>query len=88
MITKEETQELIEKFGNGPNDTGRAEVQIAIFTRRIERLTEHLEDHPNDNSTRKGLLDLVGKRRSLLDYLHEHEIERYRDIVDDLGLRK
>lgn len=88
MITKEETQELVEKYGNGPDDTGRAEVQIAIFTKRIQRLTEHLEDHPNDNSTRHGLLNLVGKRRSLLDYLQEHEIERYREIIDDLDLRK
>jgi len=88
MITKEETQELVEKYGHGPDDTGTPEVQIAIFTRRIERLTEHLDDHPNDNSTRHGLLNLVGKRRALLNYLEENEIERYREIVEDLGLRK
>jgi len=88
MITKEETQELVEEYGNGPDDTGTPEVQIAIFTRRIKRLTEHLDDHPNDNSTRHGLLNLVGKRRALLNYLQENEIERYREIVDDLGLRK
>ena len=88
MITKEETQELVEKYGHGPDDTGTPEVQIAIFTKRIERLTEHLDDHPNDNSTRHGLLNLVGKRRALLNYLQENEIERYREIVEDLGLRK
>ena len=88
MITKEETQELVEEYGNGPNDTGTPEVQIAIFTKRIQRLTEHLKDHPNDNSTRHGLLNLVGKRRALLNYLEEHEIERYRKIIDDLDLRK
>ncbi|PSQ95747.1 MAG: 30S ribosomal protein S15 [Bacteroidetes bacterium SW_9_63_38] len=88
MITKEETQELIDDYGNGPDDTGTAEVQIAIFTKRIERLTEHLKDHPNDNSTRHGLLNLVGKRRALLNYLEENEIERYREIVEDLDLRK
>ena len=87
MITKEETQELIDEYGNGPDDTGTAEVQIAIFTKRIARLTEHLKDHPNDNSTRHGLLNLVGKRRALLNYLEDNEIERYREIIDDLDLR-
>lgn len=88
MITKEEKQDIVDRFGNGPDDTGTAEVQIAIFTKRIQRLTEHLKDHPNDNSTRHGLLDLVGKRRRLLNYLEENEIERYRDIRDELELRK
>jgi SSU ribosomal protein S15P len=88
MITQEEQQKIVDRFGNGPNDTGTPEVQIAIFTKRIEHLTEHLEDHPNDNSTRQGLLDLVGKRRRLLNYLQENEIERYRTIRDELELRK
>jgi len=88
MITKEEKQDIVDRFGNGPDDTGTPEVQIAIFTKRIERLTEHLEEHPNDNSTRHGLLDLVGKRRRLLNYLEENEIERYRAIRDELELRK
>lgn len=87
MITKEETQEIVDKYGNGPDDTGTPEVQIAIFTKRIKRLTEHLKDHPNDNSTRHGLLNLVGKRRALLNYLEENEIERYRQIIDELDLR-
>lgn len=88
MITKEETQEIVDEYGDGPDDTGKPEVQIAIFTKRIERLTEHLKDHPNDNSTRHGLLNLVGKRRSLLDYLRDNEIERYRALVKDLNLRR
>jgi len=88
MITQEEQQEIIDHFGNGPNDTGTPEGQIAIFTKRIEHLTEHLKDHPNDNSTRHGLLRLVGKRRRLLNYLQENEIERYRSVIDELNLRK
>ena len=88
MITTEEKQEIVDRFGNGPDDTGTPEVQIAIFTKRIQRLTEHLKEHPNDNSTRHGLLDLVGKRRRLLNYLEENEIERYRAIRDELELRK
>ena len=88
MITTEEKQTIVDRFGNGPDDTGTPEVQIAIFTKRIERLTEHLKDHPNDNSTRHGLLDLVGKRRRLLNYLEESDIERYRAIRDELELRK
>lgn len=88
MITTEEKQELVEQFGNHADDTGTPEVQIAIFSKRIERLTDHLKDHPNDNSTRHGLLKLVGKRRRLLNYLQENEIERYRTIIQQLGLRK
>jgi len=87
MITTEEKEQLVERFGNGPNDTGTPEVQIAIFTKRIQRLTDHLDQHPNDDSTRHGLLELVGKRRRLLNYLKEHEIERYRSITDELDLR-
>lgn len=88
MITKDEKQEIVDRFGNDPDDTGTPEVQIAIFTKRINHLTEHLKEHPKDNSTRHGLLDLVGKRRRLLNYLEENEIERYRSIRDELGLRK
>ncbi len=88
MITKEEKQALIEQFGKGENDTGASEVQIAIFSKRIERLTEHLREHPHDFSTRRGLLKLVGKRRRLLNYLMDRDIERYRTIISELGLRK
>ncbi len=88
MITKERKSELVEEYGDSPNDTGTAEVQIAIFTERISNLTDHLKDHPNDHSTRHGLLKLVGKRRRLLNYLKDKDIERYRTLIQDLGLRK
>ncbi len=88
MITKERKKELIDQFGQSADDTGTAEVQIAIFTERINRLTGHLKGHPSDHSTRHGLMKLVGKRRRLLNYLQENEIERYRSIVEQLGLRK
>lgn len=88
MITKDEKQDIINQYGKTADDTGTPEVQIAIFTKRINRLTEHLQDHPNDHSTRHGLLNLVGKRRRLLNYLEDHEIERYRNIIQELGLRK
>lgn len=88
MITKEEKQEIVDRFGNGPDDTGRPEVQIAIFTKRIQRLTNHLEEHPQDHSTQHGLITLVGKRQRLLSYLEETDIERYRTIRDELNLRR
>ncbi len=88
MITKEEKQAIIEKFGLDVSDTGRPEVQIAIFTHRIQHLTEHLKVHPKDHSTRRGLLKLVGKRRRLLNYLMRGDIERYRTVINDLGIRK
>lgn len=88
MISKEQKQELVDQFGEHENDTGTTEVQIAIFTHRINALTEHLKDHPKDHSTRRGLLKMVGKRRRLLNYLMDNDIERYRSIVSELGLRK
>lgn len=88
MISKEETQEMIGKFGKGPTDTGTPEVQIAIFSKRIIELTEHLKTHSKDHSTRRGLLQLVGKRRRLLNYLMDRDIERYRTIIAELGIRK
>ena len=88
MITKERKQELIAEHGNGDNDTGTAEVQIAIFTQRINALTEHLQTHTKDHASRRGLLLLVGKRRRLLDYLADTDIERYRAIIAKLGIRK
>ena len=88
MITKEEKQQLVNKFGNNPDDTGTPEVQIAIFSKRIERLTDHLKEHPKDFPTRHGLLKLVGKRRRLLNYLQNDDIERYRSVISELGLRK
>ncbi len=88
MIAKEKKRELIKKFGKTENDTGTSEVQIAIFTTRITDLTGHLKTHPKDHATRRGLLRLVGKRRRLLNYLMHTEIERYRTITRELGIRK
>jgi len=88
VITKEQKLELIEKYGKSGTDTGTAEVQIAIFTTRIQELTEHLKSHSKDHSTRRGLLKLVGKRRRLLNYLMNNEIERYRSVIAELNIRK
>lgn len=88
MITTEEKQKLVEKYGKTADDTGAPEVQIAIFSARINELTDHLQRHPKDHSTRRGLLKLVGKRRRLLNYLMDRDIERYRSIIKELGIRK
>lgn len=88
MITKERKLELINKFGRTANDTGSPEVQIAILTERINELTEHLKANKNDHHSRRGLLKMVGQRRGLLAYLKKVDIERYRAIVEGLGLRK
>jgi small subunit ribosomal protein S15 len=88
MITKEEKQHIVAQYGKGDADTGAPEVQIAIFSQRINNLTAHLKTHPNDHSTRRGLLKLVGKRRRLLNYLMDRDIERYRSIIQELGIRK
>ena len=88
MITKEKKLELIEKYGKNEKDTGTTEVQIAIFSTRITELTEHLKSNPKDHATRRGLLKLVGKRRRLLNYLMQVDIERYRSITKELGIRK
>ncbi len=88
MIGKEKKEQLIEQFGETGKDTGKAEVQIAIFSTRISELTDHLKRHPKDHSTRRGLLKLVGKRRRLLNYLMAKEIDRYRTVIAELGIRK
>jgi small subunit ribosomal protein S15 len=87
-ITADKKAELVGKFGDGENDTGRSEVQIAIITERIKNLTEHSKLHKKDNNSKRGLLQLVGQRRKLLNYLSGKDIERYRAIVKDLGLRR
>jgi small subunit ribosomal protein S15 len=87
-ITQEEKLALVSKFGNDPKDTGNTKVQIAIFTERINRLTDHLKTHKKDHSTRLGLLKLVGKRRNLLDYLMKHNLEGYRELIKALNIRK
>ncbi len=88
MMTKELKQEIINKYKRDENDTGSPEVQIALLTERINELTEHLKVHKKDNHSRRGLLKMVGKRRNLLNYLVKKDINRYRDIVEKLGLRK
>ncbi len=88
MIKKEKKQAIIEKYRLNEKDTGSAEVQIAILTERIKEITEHLNTHKKDKHSRRGLINLVGQRRSLLDYLMKKDIQRYREIVNKLGLRR
>ena len=88
MILKEEKTAVIEANKTHENDTGSPEVQIAILTRRINDLTEHLKVHKNDHHSRRGLLKMVGHRRNLLNYLKKKDINRYRAIIEKLGIRK
>ncbi|HTA39085.1 MAG TPA: 30S ribosomal protein S15 [Candidatus Acidoferrales bacterium] len=87
-LTKEQKAEIAAKYGRGTNDTGSAEVQIAILTASINMLTEHLKIHKKDHHSRRGLLLQVGQRRRLLNYLQNNDIERYRKLIGDLGLRR
>lgn len=87
MLTREEKEAIIKKFALHEGDTGSPEVQIALLTKRIERVTEHLKVHKKDIHSRYGLMKMVGKRRRLLRYLKENDIERYRKIVKELKLR-
>ena len=87
-LTFEKKAELFAQYGNDAKNTGSAESQIALFTFRINHLTEHLKTHQKDNHSRRGLLKMVGKRRGLLNYLKEVDIERYRTIIASLGIRK
>ena len=87
-LTVEAKREIVEKFGKAENDTGSPEVQIALLTARINHLTEHLRDNRKDHHSRRGLLMLVGKRRRLLQYLERSDLERYHQVVSDLGLRR
>ncbi len=87
-MDKVQKQEIIARYGRKEGDTGSPEVQIALLTGRIQELTEHLKVHKKDHHSRRGLLMMVGQRRSLLDYLKKTDIERYRAIVASLGLRK
>jgi len=87
-VTAERKQELVARFGKGGGDTGTPEVQIALMTERINDLTEHLRAHSKDHHSRRGLLMLVGRRRRLLQYLQRSDVERYRAVVQELGLRR
>lgn len=87
-ITKDKKSEFVKKYGGGPSDTGRPEVQIAILTAHINELSPHFDQHKKDHHSRLGLLKMVGKRRRLLDYLMHKDIERYRKIIQELEIRK
>lgn len=86
-ITKERAAELIAEYGKDANDSGSAEVQVAILTERIRNLTEHLKVHKKDNHSRRGLMKLIGKRRGLLKYIKNRDIDEYRALVKRLGIR-
>ena len=86
-ITKERTAELVKEYGKDENDTGAVEVQVAILSERIRNLTEHLKVHKKDNHSRRGLMKLIGKRRGLLKYIKNRNIDEYRDLVKRLGIR-
>lgn len=87
-LTKEVKQSIINEYKIHENDTGSPEVQIAILTKRINRLTEHLKQHKKDYHSRRGLLKMVGKRRALLNYLKEKDLDRYKNLIEKLELRK
>ena len=88
MIAKEKKQAIMNEYARTPGDTGSPEVQIAVLTARIQELTEHLKENPKDHHSRRGLLKMVGKRRNLLGYLKRIDIERYRILIEKLGIRK
>ena len=88
MLTKEEKQAIIKDFGRSEGDTGSVEVQVALMTATINKLTEHMKVHKKDFHSNRGLLILVGKRRSMLEYLKKTDVNRYRNLVTKLGLRK
>ncbi len=87
-MDKEKKQEIMENYATHEGDTGSPEVQIALLTYRINHLTEHLKTHKNDHHSRRGLLMMVGKRRGLLDYLASNDVERYRQLIARLNIRK
>ncbi len=88
MISKEKKTKIMSDYARTPGDTGSPEVQVAVLTARIQELTEHLKANPKDHHSRRGMLKLVGQRRGLLEYLKKKDIERYRSLIERLGLRK
>ena len=88
MISKEKKTAIVEEYARTPGDTGSPEVQVAVLTARIQELTEHLKENPKDHHSRRGMLKMIGKRRNLLAYLKDVDIERYRSLIERLGLRK
>ncbi len=87
-LSKVEKSKIVDDFKRSSNDTGSVEVQVALLTERINRLTEHMKEHKHDYHTNRGLLQMVGKRKSLLDYLKNEDVQRYRDLIKKLNLRK
>jgi small subunit ribosomal protein S15 len=87
-LTVEAKREIVGRFGKDESDTGSTEVQVALLTARINHLTEHLREHSKDHHSRRGLLMLVGQRRRLLGYLRRHNLDRYRELIGELGLRR
>ena len=87
-LTKEAKQDIVGKHGQSEQDTGSAHVQVALLTARVNELTEHLRQHPKDHHSRRGLLKLVGRRRRFLQYLQKRDLEGYRKLIQELGLRK
>ena len=87
-ITKEKTAQLVKKFGSSETDTGNPAVQVAILTEEINALTDHMKDHIHDYHSQRGLLKKVGQRKNLLNYLVKHDVNRYRALIKELGLRK
>ena len=88
MISKEKKTAIMKEYARFEGDTGSLEVQIAVLSARIAELTEHLKEHPKDNHSRRGMFKMVGQRRGLLSYLKSKDIERYRALIEKLGLRK
>ncbi len=87
-LAKEDKLEIVKKFGRSETDTGSAQVQVALLTERINQLTEHLRTHKHDHHSRRGLLKLVGRRRGFLKYLQKNDLEAYRALIQELGLRR
>ncbi len=87
-LTQEQKSELIAKYGANQQDTGSTKVQVALLTQRITELTEHMQTHPHDHHSRRGLLKMVGRRRRLLTYMQRHDLEGYRALIKELGLRR
>ena len=88
MISKEKKEEVMKKFARSEGDTGSPEVQVAILTARISELTEHLKANPKDHHSARGMYKMIGQRRGLLDYLKKKDIERYRTLIEELGIRR
>ena len=88
MISTEKKTAIMNEYARTPGDTGSPEVQVAVLTARIQELTEHLKENPKDHHSRRGMLKMVGQRRGLLEYLKKKDIERYRALIEKLGLRK